>query len=270
MSVCPILTPASPAQASFHLVQIEQVIGGVDGDTSAQAIQLRLRSPGEHHVQFARIRAWDAAGANPVIIIDFVTDAPSGFLGDRVLITSENFSAHLGPGVAADFTMTNLIPVSYLAAGRLTFEGDTGIIYWSLSYGGSAYTGLTTGAAGVNDVDGDFGPPFDRPLPTVDLRGLLFQGIATDFSTTNLDDYALTSGPAVFTNNAGQNATVVSCPPAIDPVAGTDLKDFALLQNCFSETPGVITTCCEAADIDDSLTVDLEDYFLLFDVLIGP
>ena len=89
MSVCPVFTPASPALASFHLVQIEQVIGGVNGDTSAQAIQLRLRSPGEHHSQFARIRAWDAAGENPIIIIDFLIGAPSGFLhlaDDEVLM----------------------------------------------------------------------------------------------------------------------------------------------------------------------------------------
>ena len=36
--------PASASDPSFHLMQIEQVIGGVDGDASAQAIQLRMRS----------------------------------------------------------------------------------------------------------------------------------------------------------------------------------------------------------------------------------
>ena len=35
---------ATPAVATFHLMQIEQVIGGVNGDTSAQAIQLRMRA----------------------------------------------------------------------------------------------------------------------------------------------------------------------------------------------------------------------------------
>ncbi len=38
--------PALPAQATFHLMQIEQVIGGVNGDTTAQAIQLRMRFAG--------------------------------------------------------------------------------------------------------------------------------------------------------------------------------------------------------------------------------
>ena len=250
-------------------MQIEQVIGGVDGDTTAQAIQLRMRFPGERNLEFARIRAWDADGLNPVMLFDFTESLLPGPKGDTVLIVSESFIAHLEAGLAPDFTMTNLIPASYLAAGSLTFEGDDGTVYWSLSFGGAAYTGSTLGAA-FNDTDGDFGPPVDGPLPTSDTRALLFQGEPLDLSTTNIDDYALTLGPAVFTNNAGKSAKVVPCPPTIDPIAGTDLRDFALLQNCLSETPGIITTCCEAADIDEDLTVDLFDYGLLFDDFVGP
>ena len=40
----------SQAHATFHLMQIEQVIGGVNGDTSAQAIQLRMRFAGQTQV----------------------------------------------------------------------------------------------------------------------------------------------------------------------------------------------------------------------------
>lgn len=38
---------AGPASASFYLMQIEQAISGVDGDTSARTIELRMRSPGK-------------------------------------------------------------------------------------------------------------------------------------------------------------------------------------------------------------------------------
>ena len=45
---------APAARASFHLMQIEQALGGVCGDTSAQAIaqaiQLRMRSGGQNLV----------------------------------------------------------------------------------------------------------------------------------------------------------------------------------------------------------------------------
>ena len=37
-------TISSGADATFHFMQIEQVIGGVNGDTSAQAVQLRMAS----------------------------------------------------------------------------------------------------------------------------------------------------------------------------------------------------------------------------------
>ena len=56
------LTLALPAFATFHLMQIEQVIGGVNGDTSAQAIQLRMRFGGQDLTAGTTIVAVDAIG----------------------------------------------------------------------------------------------------------------------------------------------------------------------------------------------------------------
>ena len=53
---------AQPAFASFHLMQIEQVIGGVNGDTTRQAIQLRMRQANQNLVGQATVVAWDATG----------------------------------------------------------------------------------------------------------------------------------------------------------------------------------------------------------------
>src|ERR1043165_5499865 len=106
---------ARPALATFHLMQIEQVIGGVGGDTSAQAIQLRMRSFGENLVSGARLVAYDAAGQNPVVLIDFSSNVANGSLGDRVLIASPNFKNYVGSNFVSDFSMTNLIPTNYLA-----------------------------------------------------------------------------------------------------------------------------------------------------------
>src|ERR1041384_4278592 len=116
------LTLQPTAYASFHLMQIEQVIGGVNGDTTAQAIQLRLRFFGQEFVSQARLVAWDAAGANPVVLIDLTTDVSHGDLGDRILISSPNFANYTSVPLNSDFIMTNLIPASYLAAGRITWE----------------------------------------------------------------------------------------------------------------------------------------------------
>src|SRR6185503_17580551 len=117
------LALAAPAFASFHLVQIEQAIGGVNGDTSRQAIQLRMRAAGQQFVQLGRLRAWDATGNNPVLLVDLTTQVANGNLGDRVLITTANFL----PGLTPDFVMQP-IPASYLAAGKITWEDDGGTV----------------------------------------------------------------------------------------------------------------------------------------------
>lgn len=195
---------AQDAHATFHLMQIEQVVGGVGGDPSAQAVQLRMRSAFQNLVGQARLFVRDASGANPLLLIDFGSNVFNEGAGVRILVTSPGLATRTTPPVSADFTLTSSIPASYLAAGSLTFEDNFGTVYWRLSWGN--YTGPTTGSI-TNDADGQFGPPFDEPLPSWD-RGLLFQGAATALSTSNLADYALTTGPAVLTNNDGASFTV--------------------------------------------------------------
>lgn len=213
-----VIALAPPPAHAFYLIQIEQVIGGVSGDTSAQAIQLRLRFP-DTKLEWARLRAWDSAGENPILLVDFDRNLANGSLGAHVLITSPNFADYTEVSLSRDFELTNLIPPSYLAAGRITYEYDFDgpegpIIFWSLSFGGAAYTGPTEGES-YNDADGEFGPPFDGPCPSDSGQALRFQGSAMDLSTTNADDYALTAGPAVFINNAGMVFRVVPSVPTL-------------------------------------------------------
>ena len=196
----------STAGASFHVMQIEQVMAGVNGDVTAQAIQLRSRTIGQNLMHFARIRAWDAAGANPVLLVDMTTDVPNSAAGAHCLITTAAFNSHTTPACVSNFTMTP-IPGSYLNAGSITFEDDSGLVYWRLSWGGAAYTGSCTGAL-TNDADGNFCPAWPGVLPSFTKLALKFQGGASALSTNNAADYALTTGAAVFTNNAGATFTV--------------------------------------------------------------
>ena len=199
---------ATPAYVTFHLIQIEQVIGGVNGDVTAQAIQLRMRAPGQCFVSQSKLWVRDAAGLNPVLLID-LADVAGCASGDRVLIASPNFTGLLDNAIQPDFTLTNLIPESYLAAGTMTFEDDLGnTVYWRLSWGGKSYTGDTSGSM-FNDADGDYGPPYDGPLPADGLQALQFQGSATAQSMNNQEDYALTKGASTWTNNADESGTLV-------------------------------------------------------------
>jgi P pilus assembly chaperone PapD len=218
-----ILLAPRPASATFHLMQIEQVIAGVDGSTATQAIQLRMRQASQNFVSQARIKAWDANGANPVLIVDLTTNVGSSAAASRVLIATANFSTATNPAVTPDFIMTNPIPDAYMAAGSLTWEDDFGTIYWRLSWGGAGYTGVTTGSVS-NDLDGDYGPAYAGPLPTDSGVALRFQGASNKLSTANSTDYALTAGSAVFTNNAGDAGTIVS----LIGVPGSDAPAIAL------------------------------------------
>ncbi len=209
---------APPVEAVFDFMQIEQVIGGVNGDTSAQAVQLRMRAGLQCFVSGAKLWVHDAAGQNPVLLIDFQSDVAGCAGGDRVLITSANFAGFLDGPLAPDFNFTSPIPDSYLAAGSITLEDNLGLfVYWRLSWGGDDYTGPNDGSY-INDdsqypAPGDFGPPWPAspgtdPLPSAGLQALQFQGPHTALSTTNADDYDLTAGAAVFTNSSGQSGTV--------------------------------------------------------------
>ena len=99
LALLPILLAlaVAPAEASFHVMQIEQVIGGVCGDVTQQAIQLRMRSEGQNLVSGARLVAWDETGSNPVVVIDFPTNVAIGATGSRVLSESAAFDTAQSP-----------------------------------------------------------------------------------------------------------------------------------------------------------------------------
>ncbi|MCI0363962.1 MAG: dockerin type I repeat-containing protein [Phycisphaerales bacterium] len=228
---------ASTASATFQLMQIEQVIGGVNGDVTEQAIQLRLRAAGENLVSGARIRAWDAAGANPVIIIDMASDVPNGAMGSRVLISSANFNDDTNPPASPNFTMTNPIPSSYLAAGSLTYESDAGVVYWRLSWGGVGYTGPCN-VAMENDINQNACPPEPGPMPWMSLQALKFQGTAAAPSTDNASDYFVTGSAATFTNNAGANFVLQG--PAVGACCiGSNCAELLSQSDCEGKFGGV-------------------------------
>ena len=223
------LALALPVQASFHLMQIEQVIGGVNGDTTAQAIQLRMRSGGENLVSGATLIAYDATGNNPIVLVTFGANVPNGPAGTRILITTANFANYVSSPIASDFTMTNPIPASYLAAGRLTYQKPTymaGNALWSISWGGAGYTGSSTGTMD-NDADGNFAPPFANALPSTSTSALHFNGAANAVSTNNAADYSVPAGAATFTNNAGASATVVVGAPTPTPTPAASPSTLA-------------------------------------------
>lgn len=218
---------ALEVRASFHFMQIEQVVAGVNGDYSAQAIQLRMRSAGQEQVQLTRLVAWDANGENPVVLIDMGHAVAVSQTGARILAATEAFARHTEPQAIPDFVMTAPIPPSYVTAGSLTFETDDGdFIVWRLSWGGENYRGTTRGGQ-TNDDDGDFGPPAESPLPGDETAALHILLDAEATGTGSAADFMISESPALFVNNEGQSfiLTVFSCP---DETAGADADGVGL------------------------------------------
>jgi hypothetical protein len=150
-----------PSFAAFHLMEIEQVIGGVNGDTTAQAVQIRFRAGGQNLVGGnARLVVRDATGANPVTLIAFTAPNPTNNAAcARILSSTAAFNSKTTPVAVPDYTMA-AIPAAYLAAGSLTFEGVAGsVVLWRVSWGGAGFTGPQTVDL-TNDGDGTTSPAF--------------------------------------------------------------------------------------------------------------
>lgn len=251
----------APASATFHFMQIEQVIGSLNGDPAAQAVQLRMRSAGQNLVSSSKLWAANAMGSNRVLLIDITTNVSTSTSGSRILLTTAAFTTAMqavSPTFSPDFTLTNPIPASYLAAGRITFEDNTGSvatvgdILWSLAWGGAGYTGSNTGAI-TNDANGNFGPPFPSSLPTSGAQGVRFTGAATALSTTNLADYALSANPATVVRNNG-NSFVLPLLTAIEAWRQTNFGSSANSGNAADDF-----------DFDKDGLVNLIEFALGFD-----
>jgi hypothetical protein len=241
-----LISLASTVQGNFHIMQVEEIIGGINGDASAQAIQLRMRTTGQTVLSSASVWAADANGANRTLLLNIAGNVTNGtIIGDRILLTTAAFNNAMilggNAGFTGDFLLTTAIPASFLSAGKLTFEADggttstPGTVYWSVAWGGASYLGDNIGNA-QNDADTFFGDnlghpaPFGSALPTSSRQGVLFSGAASAPSTNNAADYTLSANPATVTKNSRVAFTVVPEPGALALLAVFGLGAFAIVR----------------------------------------
>jgi hypothetical protein len=203
------------ALANFHVMEVEQIVAGVGGTTSAQAITLRQRAVNQN-VLFpnAQIRVWDANGANPVVVSTFsgaASNPADGTVCTSVLLATSGMTAKTQPAVVPDFSMS-AIPDAYLAKGSLTFESTGGTFtWWRVSWGG--YTSTDTVAAGTNDSDGHTNPAFASALPTTGVQALHFTPACGTLSTNTAADYGIVSGTVNLVKNSGTTFAVKDLLP---------------------------------------------------------
>ena len=85
LSALSIASSPVPADASFHFMQIEQAIGGVDGDTNAQAVQLQMRNA----LQNQFVAACEARAPGPADAAHETILAGVGLLPARLAIHTD-------------------------------------------------------------------------------------------------------------------------------------------------------------------------------------
>lgn len=145
-----------------------------------------------------------------------------------------------------------------------------------VSWGGSAYTGSQLLSV-TNDMDGNAGAPFPDALPSTSTAALTYNGIASGLSTTNAANYVVTTGAAVFKNNAGISFTVTipACPGDLNADGVVDDSDFVVFVGAYN-----ILDCSDSsmpsgcpADFNRDLLVDDTDFVVFvgaYDALVCP
>ena len=206
-----------PAIAAFHLMEIEQVIGGVNGDTTAQAVQLRCGSAVNNFVGGqVRLVVRDAAGANPVTLVER-SRCPirrTARCAREILSTTAAFNSQDHAGRRARTTRWPRFRPATWPRARSRSRAVAGTrravarLLGRRRLHGPQTVDLTNVAT---DLDA---PAFAGALPSGGPQALRFTPACATVSTNTAAQYALTAGAAVFSNNnVTPTAFTVNLPP---------------------------------------------------------
>lgn len=207
-----LLLLARPAQATFHLNSISEVMSGFNGDPNVQYVEIRFDAAGENAVHDTRLTAFNADGSVSTVLALTLNDVPCGAANRRLLYATSVFATLTG--VTPDFT----IPAGIITPSGMVCWGAPSSIFvppptWDstnpnnyidcVAYG--SYTGPTrTGSPSV----GSSGTPSALP-PGDGTRALTrIAGQSTALTGNNATDFALRPpGPCRNTTASGPLCT---------------------------------------------------------------
>lgn len=93
------------AYASFHCMRIHAVMGGYNGNSTIQYVELRMDEPGQEFVALQPLEFFDAAGVLKATFT-FPANVTNASTGDSILVATSEFNA-AAMGGTADFTFSN-------------------------------------------------------------------------------------------------------------------------------------------------------------------
>ena len=170
----------SPAQAGFHLMRIDEVMAGVNGDSTIQFVELKMISSGQRFVGGRTIHFYDATGSETGRFT-FPDNVSNGATGSSILVGTLQFAAV--STVAPDFTMS---PGIMSPSGRVCFQTIDCVAYGD-------FTGSNSG--------------YGSPAAALPVEGLLsLKRGRTATPKNNATDYAL--GTPAPRNNSGTSGVV--------------------------------------------------------------
>lgn len=211
-----------PATATFHLVEINKVMAGYEGDATVQAVELRMLAAGENFVNTASIKVYDAGG-NPVSILGtFAADLPSAgsVAGAKILCATNAFATRFG--ITPDLVIAPGIPET---TGQVSFEKSICFVN-AVAYG--AVTTFKNGASAAPPLPTSGAPVLVRTVNDATVPSCpLGEDAAARFQLTT----GSPSSPVIFTNYAGQSVSISSTVTAV--AASTAPAAFRMGPNPF-------------------------------------
>lgn len=250
LAVCALLLCTREAFATFHIIDINEIYTNADG--TIQYIELIADAAGQTELSSARLVAFGPNGTPTTIILDITADLLALGSGETVLFATAGFEA------VAGFAPDYMIPDGLISfpAGRVNFQGDTGLIVDIIAYG--SYTGSM--------------PAGTTPAVALPCDGR--QSLTRVSATSNNPATAFALRAATPRRNDGTN-TELQLLPGID-CNNNDESDLCDIATGFSldENGDDFPDECDAnlspADFDADGDVDLDDYLAIHDCIDGP
>jgi len=109
-----VLVPV-PGQAVYHFANIDEIMSGVGGDSTAQYVEIRMLSAAQGSVAHSRLTAFSCNGSTHAILLEVPNDVCPANTNGRWTMGTASWAA--ATGVAPDFIFAADVNVELTATG---------------------------------------------------------------------------------------------------------------------------------------------------------
>jgi hypothetical protein len=186
------LLHSAPTDAAFHLNEITKIMVGLNGNTTIQAVELKMLTINENLVDGISIKVYDAAGTQVDSLGSFSGPVPNGATGRSILCATPNFAATFG--IEPDLLIK---PGLLVGTGQVSFE-KPGCLVNAIAYG--AVTTPKNGATSAPALPADAATALSRTIDDPQVPSCpLSEDAAARFQIVS----GTPGSPIIFRNNFG-------------------------------------------------------------------